>query len=124
MPVVTIDKEMLLTKLQIYLDIDLLREKIENCKGLSLFQMLAAVPEVFMIVIKTAERIVSDAGAIGHGADKRAAVVEFLKSIINFSFPVSLFKGKIIGLIVDTMIWMCNWLLGHRWIANAVTNIK
>lgn len=119
---VTIDKELLLQKLKEYLNVPELIEKIKACQGLHIFELPGALLEVIIMVIKTVEQIVSDITEAGSGTGqaKKDAVVDFLDDVIRVPFWLEPFDGKIIGLVVDTIVSVANRWLGHDWLKSDV----
>lgn len=69
------------------------------------------------LIIK-AEWICLEAEAVGVGEEKRKAVQAFLERVINLPFPLSLFKGTIISLLISVVVQFLNLEQGKNWVQN------
>ena len=105
MPLIKIDEEKLWEGLNSLLDLDEIKEKVHNLKGLKFgIEFISIIASLFEIAIKTVEKICAEAGEVGVGAEKKKAVVKFLDSIIKLPFYLEFFDGPIISVIVDIAV--------------------
>ena len=110
---VEINVQYLLDNLRKLITLPAIQEKIEAVKEAgNIFAWVIAVAEVAATAIKTVEKIVIDVSEVGHGSEKRDAVVRFLDEVIEFRGLVGKFieqfDSTIFGYLVDFIVSLLN----------------
>lgn len=111
----TIDIDYLLKGLKQYFETDEMVALVKELGTLPFDARMA--PGVLKQAIAVVEKMVVDAKEVGHGKEKRDAVVEFLDKVIVLHRPFEWFDEMAIGVAVDKIIEGLNKNIGKVWLS-------
>lgn len=132
---VTIDVDKLVNQMKELFDVPELQAKVKALKGVEFnpfkfgpdgtpvgwdifVQDTGMVTSIFLQVIKTAEKLTSEAGQVAAGKDKLDAVVKFLDDIIQLPFYLEWADGPALKMIITYLVNLLNKVLGKDWLSH------
>jgi len=80
------------------------------------FSTTGMAVELVYALLYIVEKMVSDAGEVAKGTDKKKALVELLDAAIKLPIPFEWFDGKIINWLIDEAVGWLNKKFGKDWI--------
>lgn len=72
--------------------------------------------DILVLLIRTVEQIVADAGAVAAGKEKLDAVVKILDDIIQLPFYIEWLDDNIIRIVITQIVSFLNKKFGTDWI--------